>query len=77
MVIKGKGLRGEQFISLSKQRGKIWAFGASKNSGDFAGERARKGAGSWGGKWFGEAGRAWFLKFTLYVGVESVLCQWT
>ena len=26
MVIKTRGLRGEQFVSLSKQRGKNWAF---------------------------------------------------
>ena len=26
MVIKTRELRGEQFVSLSKQRGKIWAF---------------------------------------------------
>ena len=30
IVIKGKGLRGEQFISLSKQRGKNWALVAGK-----------------------------------------------
>jgi hypothetical protein len=46
IVIKAEGLRGEQCISLSKQRGKIWAFAGSKTLCDFA------------GKWIGKAGRA-------------------
>jgi hypothetical protein len=57
IVIKGKGLRGEQFVSLSKQRGKNLAIERSKDFG-------------WVGDW--SSWREAKLDAMLYVGMDLV-----
>jgi hypothetical protein len=62
IVIKGKGLRAEQFVSLSKQRGKNLAIKLGKEFG-------------WVGDWSG--GREATLDAMSHGGMDLVLCQWT